>query len=90
MNKEQKKNLLQKLLQSKGAVEMKRFLIKIIKVILFLLCMAMLVLTTPISIIVDLGNKIEKLVINFQEFLFKKSSIFVNWLDKIEKEKTNE
>ena len=69
---------------------MKRFLIKIIKVILFLLCMAMLVLTTPISIIVDLGNKIEKLVINFQEFLFKKSSIFVNWLDKIEKEKTNE
>lgn len=68
---------------------MKRFLIKIIKVILFLLCIAMLVLTTPISIVVDLGNKIEKLVINFQEFLFEKGSTFVKWLDKIEKEIIN-
>lgn len=64
---------------------MARFLIKIIKVILFLLCVAMLVLTTSISIVVDLGNQIEELAINFQKFLFKKSSIFENWLDKIEK-----
>lgn len=66
---------------------MKRFLIKIIKVILFLLCIAMLVLTTPISIVVDLGNQIEKLVINFQEFLFTQVGFFVDWLDKIEKGK---
>jgi hypothetical protein len=68
---------------------MKRFLIKIIKVILFLLCVAMLVLTTPISIVADLGNKIEELAINFQKFLFEKGSTFVNWLDKIEKGTNN-
>lgn len=69
---------------------MKRFLIKIIKVILFLLCVAMLVLTTPISIVADLGNKIEELAINFQKFLFEKISTFENWLDKIEKEINND
>lgn len=65
--------------------KIEQFLIKIIKEILFLLCIAILILPTPISIVVDLGNQIEELVINFQKFLLEKGSTFVNWLDKIEK-----
>lgn len=68
---------------------MKRFLIKVIKVILFVFAVAFLFLCELISTIFRITTRINKLIQNFEEFLFAQISFFVNWLDKIEKEINN-
>ncbi len=68
---------------------MKRFLIKVIKVILFVFAVVFLFLCELILTIFRITTRINKLIQNFEEFLFAQIGFFVNWLDKIEKEINN-
>lgn len=68
---------------------MKLFLIKIIKVILFVFTIAFLILCELILTIFRIIERINKLIQIFQEFLFAQIGFFVDWLDKMEKEINN-
>lgn len=63
---------------------MKLFLIKIIKVILFVFAIVFLILCELILTIFRITEPINKLIQNFEEFLFAQIGFFVNWLNKIE------
>lgn len=60
---------------------MKLFLIKIIKVILFVFCIVFSILCELILTIFRITERINKLIQNFEEFLFAQIGFFVNWLD---------